>query len=84
MGYQIDIVEHLRSFACVSLLLDGFTFDSNSVIQKKWKEVRSSTLNEIPKVRWAKGTPNQRQKADLIKCQGLVNHIQKSISFTNP
>ena len=79
MGSQIDIVDHLRSFACKTLLLDWFTFDSNSVIQKKRKEVRSSTLNEIPKVRWVKGTPNKRQKADLIKCQGLVNHIDVCI-----
>ena len=62
MGSQIGIVDHIRSFACETLLLDWFAFDSDSVIQKKRKEVTSSKSNAIPQVRWATGSSKTNHK----------------------
>ena len=66
MGSQIDIVDHLRSFACKTLLQPCFTFDSKSVTQKKRKEMDSSTFNKIPKVRWTPGSRNKSKKGTFL------------------
>ena len=74
MGSQIDIVDHLRSFACKTLLQPCFTFDNKSFTQTKREEMDNSTYNEITKVRWTSGSPNKKQKNDLLECQELINH----------
>ena len=75
MGSQINIVDHVRSFACNTLLLHCFTSDNSSVIQKKQKEIRTSTYNEIPIMRWSSGSSHKYGEKNLLKCQELVNHI---------
>ena len=75
MGSQIDIVDHVRLFACWSLLMDSFNYDSNSVTQKKRKDMGNSTYNDVPIIRWASGYSEKNEEKILLECQELVNHI---------
>ena len=77
MGSQIDVVDHIRSFAYETMLQSNmFVFDSESDIQNKLKHDTSLRSNAIPQVRWKTvGPRNVSPEVDLMKCQVVVDHI---------
>ena len=67
MVSEIDIMDHVRSFACNTLLQVGL--NNNFVILKKRKEMTTSTDNESPVTRYASGSSHYDTETVLIRCQ---------------